>query len=588
MAASPAQSSVLSQHQLFMLVRGHLLERLRLVFDLCESQLLASGESPFLCCDLRRSRRSFMDNFLSHLQLRCEEPGRSWFIGSSAGVRHARTLIHLAAADSSVRSLCEQQAAAFGRLAAAWNQQTGLTTGVLDCPLSPHTITRLFFLLLPDLPVPLRIRCRLGHVFCDQLPATAELLCQTVTNMLQRRGVLVAAMQPLALPEWWQPLEKPRQPSVAAQALVVPPRLVDRASALATDLSMLAQSGQMGRLVDILAGERQTLLLPWLLRQLDPASSDLPPTGREILGLLAGPLLKAACEQGFADAMHPARRVVEELLRWAPGWEDRLGLEGFVPEYCREKALALARGDNGGWADLLDYLLQLGKRVQQDSSAVVASTRLSLQVTEVRAEVDNLLAERAGLEYWPQVVIDILHESWAALLMAIHWQEGKASDAWLHAIAVADELLASVQPGVDRQMRQRLIQRVTQLLQSLRRGFEKVGVERKHYAVLLQRLEKVHLALLQGVEPDALPEPAALWPPVAPLPARDEPFEVGHWLRREDGSVFSVQFSDPWCTVLLDTHNACLESCSTAALQAAFYDGNLVLLPSPRPLLSAT
>lgn len=594
MANSVVQSSPSQPQQLFTLVQGHLLERLRAVFEVAETGLLASGEQPVLCCELRRNRRSFIDNFLNQLQLRCEEPGRSWVVGSSASARNARTLIYLTGADQRVRALCQEQATGVGRLAALWAQQTGRPVDVLDCPLSLHTMARLFFLLLPDLPAPLRIRHALGVAFCDALAAMQQMVQTTIFNVLQRRGVLVAAITPIPLPNWWEPLAQGRQPSVAAQSLVVPPRSMERMAAMAIDVAEAALADDRAGLMALLSSERQTALLPWLLRQLAEDSSDLPPTARGILTLLAGPLLLAACEESFADAVHPARRSLEELMHWAPGWQECLGIEGVVPEYCREMAVNLARGlvqDSTGqmplWLDLFDYLLQLRKRVQQDTSAVVASTRLSLQVTEVHAEVDALLAERAGLERWPQVVIDILHESWTGVLLAIHWREGTASDAWLSAIAVADELLASVQPGVDRAMRQRLIQRVPHLLQNLRRGFDDIGFARRDYSVLLQRLENVHLALLQGKDGDDLPESSALWPLPASLPASDEPFEVGNWLQRDDGSVCSVQFSDAWCTVLLDAHNAAQESCSTAVLQAAFYDGNLVVLPVPRPLLVA-
>jgi hypothetical protein len=234
---------------------------------------------------------------------------------------------------------------------------------------------------------------------------------------------------------------------------------------------------------------------------------------------------------------------------------------------------------------LLDYLLQLRKRLQQDISAVVASTRLSLQVVEVRVEVDALLAERAALEQWPPVLIDIVHGYWSALLLNIYWRDGTASDAWLNAIAVADELLASVQPGLDRQTRQHALQRVTQLLQGLRKGFDALGCDRRTVGVLLDRLERVHLALLQGKEGEQLPEGSALWPEVARLPVQDEAFEVGSWLQRADGLVLSVEFSDAWCTALRDAHNATLECCATAALQAEFYEGNLVVVPSSASLL---
>jgi hypothetical protein len=592
MASTAEQAGNSPQQQLFAQASIYLLDQLRTVFESCEAELLEAGEQAALCCDLRRTRRTFIDNYLNQLWLRCEDPAREWVIGGASSTGHARTLIYLTEADQAIRALYQEQAVSIGRLAAVWTQQTGIPCTVFDCPFSPHTLSRLFFLSLPDLPMPLRIRYKLAGLFVNAQPRFSQTLHQAIFNVLQRRGVLVASLVPQPLPEWWEQLEKPRQPSVAALALVAPPRAVDRTVDLAREAAKAAVAGDLSEVQSLLASQRQTSLLPWLSERIGDESRHMPPVAREILALLSGPLLLAACEETFADSAHPARRVLDEWRHWAPGWQECLGIEGVVPEYCRELStslseLLLQKPEllMHGWQELLDYLLELRKRLQQDISAVVASTRLSLQVVEVRAEVDALLAERAALEYWPQVVVDIVQGYWSALLLDIYWRDGTASDAWLSAIAVVDDLLASVQPGLDQQTRKNSMLRVTQLLQGLRKGFDTLGCDRRTYGALLDRLEHVHLALLKGKEGDQLPEPAVLWPEPARVPTQDDAFEVGSWLQRADGSVFSVEFSDTWCTALRDAHNATLESCATAALQAEFYEGNLVILPPSASLL---
>ncbi len=592
MASTAEQTGSSPQQQLFAQASIYLLDHLRGVFESCETALLEAGEQTALCCDLRRIRRTFIDNYLNQLWLRCENPAREWVIGGASSTSHARTLIYLTNADQAVRELYQEQAVAVGRLATVWIQQTGLACTVFDCPLASHTLTRLFFLSLPDLPMPLRIRYKLAEAFVATLPRFSQTLQQGIFNVLQRRGVLVASLVPAPLPEWWESLEKSRQPSVAALALVVPPRSAEHVEKLARDVATAALAGDMAQMQLLLGSQRQTSLLPWLSQQMNDDVNHIPPVARQILSLLSGPLLQAACEESFADSAHPARRVLDEWRHWAPGWQECLGIEGIVPEYCRELStslseLLLQKPDAlmHGWQELLDYLLELRKRLQQDISAVVSSTRLSLQVIEVRVEVDSLLAERAALEHWPQVVVEMINNYWSALLLDIHWRDGPASDNWLRAIGVVDELFASVQPGLDQQARKHSMQRVTQLLQALRKGFETIGCERRTVGALLDRLEQVHLALLRGKDGDALPEPSILWSEVAKAPVQDEAFEVGSWLQRDDGSILSVEFSDAWCTALRDAHNATLECCATAALQAEFYEGNLVILPSSASLL---
>lgn len=596
MIQSAATQSESAQQQWFALVRGHLLEQLRTVFDACETGLQQADEQPVLCCELRRQRHTFIESYVNQLWLRCDKPDRAWVIGTAASAGYARTYIYMSAADAALHRLYQARSADFGRFAALWSQQTSLACTVLDCPLLPHTLSRLFFRLLPEIQAPMRVRHALASAFVAAIPRIAQSVQSALFNFLQRRGVLIGAVTPLSLPEWWEPLEPARTPSVTAQALVVPPRSIGKVAEVAAEVAVLALADDVAGVEQLLSLQRQSALMPWLATLVSETGSPLPPVARRVLCLLAAPLLHSACDESFADTAHPARRALDELLDWAPGWQECLGIEGIVPEYCCELARHMALVSSGGegsvtsadkWLDLLDYLLQLRKRVQQDTSAVVASARLAIEAAEVRAEVENLLHERAGLERWPQVVIDILGDTWTALLMGIHWRESTASDAWLNAIAVADELLASARPGIERQLRQRLIQRVPQLLQGLRNGFDEIGFDRRAYSVLLERLEKVHLALLQGCDESGLPDTSCFWPEAAALPASDEPFDVGSWLQQSDGSVWIVQFSDRLCTVLLDAHSAALDCCSTAALQAEYYDGNLVTLPSPPPLLPA-
>lgn len=572
-----------------------MLDRLRTVFDHCESMLLQQGEHFSLCADLRRQRRSFIDNYLAQLSLCCDDHDRDWVVGTAAGASQARTLIYLAGAEESVRELFQQQPEETGKLAALWIRHTGAECTALTCPLSPHTLARLFFLLLPDLSVPLRIRFVVGEVFCAMLPDINQLLLTTISNLLQRLGVQSAAVAPLLLPEWWEPLDRIRMPSAAVRAMLVQPDEAEAVETLSVDLAQAALAGDATRIQQLLASGNPGVLQSWLAVHLSPATAVLPQSGCTVLQLLAGPLLLAACDEYFADAAHPARSVMEKLSYWLQGWYDCHGDQGSVPDICLELATDLARALVHNpearmqcWMELLDYLLQLKQQIQKDTAAIVASTRLSLQVLEVRAEVEALFANRAGQEYWPEVVIEILRDYWCSLLLGIHWREGTASDAWLSALALADELMASVLPLPDRESRQRMMLRIPQLLQGLRRGFDTLGCGRRSYGILLHRLEQVHLAVLQGKSGDALTENRQLWPVVTPSPRQDDVFAVGSWLRREDGSVVSVQFSDSWCTVLLDTRHAALECFATAQMRAFYREGNLVQQSMLSSLLPAT
>ncbi len=583
------------EQQLSAVSLPHLVEQLRRVFENFESALLNSGESVTTACELRRSRRMFIDGFVRQWALRCESPELSLGVGSAANAAHTRTFIYLSRADAVVREIYLQQAVDIGRLSAGWSQFVGTPINPINCPLAPQTLAQLFFLFLPELPAPIRIRQGLALEFLQQLPIISQLLQKATFAFWQRLGLAVHNMTPLPLPESWELLGKYKTPSVASQGLVVPVRSQARIVSVADEIARAALAGDMNDVLSLVAAYRQTAVLPWLSVLL--GEGQLSPYAGEVLALLAGPLVMASTDEHFADVAHPARRVLEEFLQWAPGWvaeqADDVAAFGVADQclhFARTLASTMVQGESDGdldtdpavWLDLLDYLLALRKRSQLEGSVAVASARLSIQVLEVRAEVDRLLRNRAGFEGLPRVIVEILSETWAALLMAIHWREGTASDAWLSAIALADELLLSVQPSQSKELHMRAMQRVPHLLQQLRRGFDAVNVDRPIYSACLDRLEQVHLAVMQG-KPS--PEESVYWPDPVILPIQDDAFTAGQWLQEECGARWRVVFSDELCTVLIDTDVGGVLCCATAVLQAQFLNGELAVLPVPGALL---
>lgn len=575
-------------------VRPHLQEQLRSIFELYESRLLEWDTPLADCCNLRRARRDFIDGMAQNWVSRCESRTTEWTIGTAANATHTRTFLYLTQADLHVRQLYDERGQDIARLVTGWNAFVGDNVDAESCPVAPFFIVRLFFRFLPDLPVSLGMRDGIARIFLDQLPAMFQMILTAATTVWQRGARVHFAA--VLLPDIPGSIESFGRPSGTSLALVCPPQTVTRVLDLAADVADLALKGEAAAVLELLEANRQTSLMPWLAEQLQ--SSEWPETARRSLLLLSGPLLAASTSEYFADVAHPARRVLEEWLHWAPGWVhapdefNAYGVAGQSVEETRLLAAAMVAADEDGhtlldpgyWLHLLDYLVGLRKRSQQEGSISVTSARLAVQVLEVRAEVETLLQDRAlAFAPLPEVVVDVLSEIWTALLMNIHWRDGSASDAWLSAVSVADELLSSVQPVLDRHARMQAMQRVSQLLRQLRKGFDAIQADRSVYAGYLERLERVHLALLQG---NPAPEIEVDWPQPVVTPQEDEPFEVGQWLQEESDGRWRVIFSDSLCTVLTDPDSAGVVCCSTAGLHGQLFNGELTALPSPPGLLS--
>ena len=589
-----------TQQLLLAALRPHIQEQLRLVFERYESRLVEQGVSLTSLVEVRRARRMLVDRFLQHWAARCERQHVDFQVGTAASVAYARTYLYLCSADESLRTLHEECQNELFVLMSTWTAMTGEPVQLDTCPLLPYTLAKLFFLLLPELPLTLTMREELGRAFLSRLPAFQHMVFMAATALWARAGLRVDSAPMSVTSEWSVPPLVPfPSPSTKAAALVVPAEWRESVLLIADDIARAALAGDVDDVMAQLGACRHTVLFTWLAEQLQ-ALEDVP-DGRHSLMLLAGPLLAASVMPCFADAAHPARRVLDEWMQWALGWEwtdeESLALNP-VAMHCIQEAHHLSSWlvhageeglsslDAGCWLSLLDYLMALRRQTYQDSSVSVSSAKLALQALDARVEVETLLRDR-GLSFGllPSVVVDILSNEWTALLMSIHWHEGAASDAWLNAISVADELLLSVQPIMDRQSRMQVMQRVPHLLKQLRTGLESLNVDRTKYGDYLEQLEQVHLALMQN---RPLQEPLVSWPETVVMPPVEEAFEVGQWFRELSGVRWRVVFSDELCTVMVDTGTAGVACCSTALLQSQLFDGDLVTMPALRGVLAPT
>jgi hypothetical protein len=91
-----------------------------------------------------------------------------------------------------------------------------------------------------------------------------------------------------------------------------------------------------------LENQRQTSFLPWLAQRIYGRRQSNATSSAPNIVAASWSFVAAACEETFADSAHPARRVLEEWRHWAPGWQECLGIEGVVPEYCRELSTSLS------------------------------------------------------------------------------------------------------------------------------------------------------------------------------------------------------------------------------------------------------
>jgi hypothetical protein len=274
---------------------------------------------------------------------------------------------------------------------------------------------------------------------------------------------------------------------------------------------------------------------------------NLPVPMKALLARLQIPMLKVAIadKRFFNKNTHPARRLLNELATAALSWQEPANLDK-DPLYRQIEATIqrLLEGfetDVGIFDELLTEFLAF---IDKEKRRATILERRTLDAEDgkakaeaARAKVDAAVAEKIGRLALPEVVGELLQGPWSNVLFLVCLKQGKDSDEWNNAIAVADDLLWSVTVRVDAQTRAQLIKLLPDLLQRLRKGLEQISYNPFEMTKLLKRLEKVHLLQLKG--PQAKPADAVVAKPVS---------GEGEGRREQEQPVAALKASKPVIT----------------------------------------
>lgn len=240
---------------------------------------------------------------------------------------------------------------------------------------------------------------------------------------------------------------------------------------------------------------------------------NLPEPMKALLGRLQIPLLKVGLQDRrfFSDTQHPARQLLNTLARAGLAWTDdgdrSQGSTYGQIESVVMRVLTDFNDDVGIFEKVNEEFHAYLEREQRN--ATVAEQRLtqaregqeSLQEARVRVtgQIEELLGECMPPEcYIPEVVEELLTTGWRDVMLLALLREGEQSKAWQQAIALARELIWSVQPKVELVDRQRLLKAIPELLKNLREGLNNISFDQHRSAVMLKELQACHIGALRG------------------------------------------------------------------------------------------
>lgn len=235
-------------------------------------------------------------------------------------------------------------------------------------------------------------------------------------------------------------------------------------------------------------------------------SDELPDAIKAAIGRLQIPLLKLAILDPslFADRQHPARVLVNRLVRGAVGLPRSAGWEHPVCRQIGQLTAAVRETLDKPKAVLDAHLGEIDNLIRARDHAIrsAAETLIVRIVAHEKAYVSERIA-RAWLSSHlvktqsPEIA-SFLESYWWRVMAAAAMDGGTQGARWQRDHATGEELIWSVQPKQTAEERKRLAGLASSLLKRIGAGLDQIGVSASERAPFLNALFAQQTAALRG------------------------------------------------------------------------------------------
>lgn len=268
------------------------------------------------------------------------------------------------------------------------------------------------------------------------------------------------------------------------------------------------QHGSDTRSRTVSSADEDTIDLVGMLFEFILSDRNLPSQFQALLGRLQIPYLKVAVldKHLFAQASHPARRLLDTLARAGLSWSEEsdpgnrlfdkanMVVERILAEFVDDQEIFESER-----ADFEHFMNLYRKRSDVAEQRAAETARGKEKLSVARRVVAKELLQRMDGRQLPTIVLDILSRPWANYLVLMALRNGEDSSEWRNGLRFADELVWSSLPKESPRDAERLQRLLPQLETALRHGLTSIASHDDDIHRTLDDLSSFYTAALAGV-----------------------------------------------------------------------------------------
>lgn len=232
---------------------------------------------------------------------------------------------------------------------------------------------------------------------------------------------------------------------------------------------------------------------------------NLPASIQAVLARLQIPILKVALKDSafFDQHNHPARKLLNELAKACIGWDENdfdnqddlfAQVSGTVRRILNDNSgdVALYQGLYDEFKAYVDRKNHRARVMEKRTLERIYGQTKSQQVKEL---VKEILKDRLSREKIPAIASKLLLGGWSKVLYTACLSNGMDSKEWQHSLALADNLIWSVQAHIDElDAHKKRMDLLPELLKGLYENLTAVGSNPFELSAQFSALERAHIA----------------------------------------------------------------------------------------------